>query len=450
MSAQEASPSRDNSSLPSTSSQNASESPKKRAKKRHASTGTKASSTSKRSRVRSADSNASQIFAVVSSFVSALTAPLMVPFSAAACFLVFLLFVKYHLSQYTPLLSVSSILSSPYHILSSSPANLYCASVGWGCRSGSSATAPNQDVGRIARSVADQATQAHDIFQSISSLGNPSLMPGLHFVELWELAIAVSASSQLESKDVLGDTLKELGDMTRDVSDSLVGIHAQGVNSFSWTVREFMRIQSTINKMQHSQYTSQDVARQLDDLFSRLGRNLDAVLSSIQSALPLANRASHLGGQVLFDLSQEHLRLVQHKEETPLWKSLLDTSRFKGRQLQRDLDLAEVSINGLKSARSQLEETRVFLLRYRENVACKSVFVYQAGAHNTQGVGGRLQSRRGRLPSGRSPAHTRRRSGSPSRSDPRVQSSSRRGQATAAAFQACTAPHRILICIECH
>lgn len=71
--------------------------------------------------------------------------------------------------------------------------------------------------------VTEQATQAHDIFQSISAMGDPSHL-GLHHTELWELAVAVSASSQLPGRYELSGSLKELGDLTRDVKDRLVTI----------------------------------------------------------------------------------------------------------------------------------------------------------------------------------------------------------------------------------
>lgn len=76
---------------------------------------------------------------------------------------------------------------------------------------------------------------------------------------------------------------------------------------------------------------------------------------------------------MLVDLNTERLRLLETKEQTPLWRALLEAHSFKGKQLQRDLDLAEDSIGNLKAARTQLEETRKFLLRYRENVACMSL-----------------------------------------------------------------------------
>lgn len=164
------------------------------------------------------------------------TSPFALPLTAAACVAVLCVAAHYWVSQVLssvslmPYLPNLGLLSSAPYLALVSPTSLYCNSIGWGCQP---RRPPSGDLARLARSVSEQATHAHDIFQSISALGDPALVPSLHFVELWELAIAVSASSKLPSKDVLGDTLKELGDMTRDMSDRLVGINAQGVNSLS-------------------------------------------------------------------------------------------------------------------------------------------------------------------------------------------------------------------------
>jgi len=114
------------------------------------------------------------------------------------------------------------------------------------------------------------------------------------------------------------------------------------------------------------------VSRQLDILFERLGNNLDGLLNSIELTIPKADRASLLGGTVLEDFAFEHSALLEMKEvrypesklwlysscvwlkNTPLWKALLDKSSYKGKQLSRDLDLAELSIENLKSARTNL------------------------------------------------------------------------------------------------
>lgn len=129
-----------------------------------------------------------------------------------------------------------------------------------------------------------------------------------------------------------------------------------GINSFSFTLQEFKRIEQTIQHIytKTGPYTSSDISRQLDILFSRLGTNLDGLLKQIEATIPKADRASLLGGSVLEDFAIEHSMLLEQKENTPLWRALLDKNSFKGKQLSRDLDLAEISIDNLKSARSNL------------------------------------------------------------------------------------------------
>jgi len=55
-------------------------------------------------------------------------------------------------------------------------------------------------------------------------------------LSIWELAVAVRASSGLDNREVLGKDLKELGDMTRDVKDSMTSLNSKGINAFSWTL----------------------------------------------------------------------------------------------------------------------------------------------------------------------------------------------------------------------
>ena len=148
------------------------------------------------------------------------------------------------------LLSIAGPLLSPITILH--PASLktaYCSTIGIGCE------VEPLPVARLARTVADQALQAHDIFTSVVALGNPANL-GLHHTEyvepreiqlgliqyvlyrVWELAVAVKATSDLEDKDRLGNSLKELGDLTRDTKDAMTGLNAQGINAFSWILHE--------------------------------------------------------------------------------------------------------------------------------------------------------------------------------------------------------------------
>lgn len=121
-------------------------------------------------------------------------------------------------------------------------------------------------------------------------------------------------------------------------------------------MQEFKRIEQTIKHIyaKTGPYTSADISRQLDILFERLSGNLDGLLNQIEGTIPKADRASLLGGTVLLDFAREQQTLLIEKENTPLWRQLMDKSSFKGKQLGRDLELAEVSIDNLKTARSDL------------------------------------------------------------------------------------------------
>ena len=112
----------------------------------------------------------------------------------------------------------------------------------------------------------------------------------------------------------------------------------------------------------------EDVSRQLDNLFDHLSTDLASLLEDIELAIPLAKRASGLGEQVIMDLSLEHARLNKAKEDQPLWRRLKDINTFASKQLRRDLQLTENSVINLAATRRSLEESRGFLLSYRDQV----------------------------------------------------------------------------------
>jgi hypothetical protein len=166
---------------------------------------------------------------------------------------------------------LTTLVTSPFSLLPSGadmaalPTTIYCTTIGIGC---SARPKKEVEVARLARSVASHAHQAHDIFQSVIRLGDPGSL-GLYHPEMWELAIAVRATTRLPSKEDLGRKLNELGDMTRDVKDSVIGINSRAINAFScaprhrtvrfWmltsctgTVAEFRRAELMIGHMQAS------------------------------------------------------------------------------------------------------------------------------------------------------------------------------------------------------
>lgn len=135
-----------------------------------------------------------------------------------------------------------------------------------------------------------------------------------------------------------------------------------------WSTRQFSRIEKTIELLQSkgTRYKPSDVSRQLDDLFTQLAEDLGSLLNDISTVIPVSQRASDLGGRVMFEIGREHSKLNELRETTPLWRRLLDASSFASRQLSRDLQLTGDSVLNLKTTRRSLEEARGFLINYRD------------------------------------------------------------------------------------
>lgn len=131
---------------------------------------------------------------VLKSLIDLLFYPVKLVLSSAApvitlvgCFAVLLAFLYYTVSvPFASMLSPLSLLPR----ITNYPTVVYCDLIGIGC--GSQPKKRKPTVAALARTVSEQATQAHDIFQSISAMGDPSSL-GLHHTEMWELAVAVSA-----------------------------------------------------------------------------------------------------------------------------------------------------------------------------------------------------------------------------------------------------------------
>jgi hypothetical protein len=131
---------------------------------------------------------------------------------------------------------------------------------------------------------------------------------------------------------------------------------------------QFTRVEKTIELLHQKtgRYRPEDVSRQLDALFNRLSSDLSSLVKDIETAIPIAKRASDLGERVMIDLSTEHARLHRAKEETPLWRRLKDARSFAANQLRRDLKLCGDSVTSLSATRRGLEEARGFLVGYRD------------------------------------------------------------------------------------
>ncbi|KAL7409129.1 hypothetical protein BDY24DRAFT_404321 [Mrakia frigida] len=340
-----------------------------------------------------------------------------------------------------PSLSLSplgSLLLIPFTSSASLPALLYssyCHSIGLGlgCSTnypaGSDVAAPGMKVGLVARKLREEASRASDIFQSVVELSDMNQM-GLHQVEIWELAMAVKRGSKLQDKEILAESLVDLGDLTRDMKDKLIGINSEGINSFSWIVHEFARLEShlltisppppssessapllsnpsssSVNTYTQTHHPSPRSMRlfqnQLTSLLTHLSTSLTSLQSSIEATLPLADRASKLGGQLQEEFFASELVLEEESRRDPVWLPLVGRAKElamgRGRDVEegyggvgvggggggwggegggwrrsegvkRDLKLTRETVGKLKDLRRGMEDLRSELIGYRDNV----------------------------------------------------------------------------------
>jgi hypothetical protein len=108
-------------------------------------------------------------------------------------------------------LSSLSLLSSSAKALTPLLTSLYCSTISLGCSrtSSSSSPPPTLHIGRVARSLTDEASRASDIFASVVELSSLQGL-GLHQTEIWELAMTVKRGSSLDNKEILAGELTEL------------------------------------------------------------------------------------------------------------------------------------------------------------------------------------------------------------------------------------------------
>jgi hypothetical protein len=277
---------------------------------------------------------------------------------------------------------------------------------------------------------------------------------------IWELAMSVKRGSKLEGKDVLASELVELGDLTRDMKDKLMcvlsagsrkvarltpslspssssGINSQGINSFTWILHSFAVLETSLQQLSLPPAPSSPsggssaspaivptkqarlaLQRQLTQLIGQLSSSLSSLQESVEGTIPLASRASALGGKLQEEFLVERLALEEQLADEPLWAPLLSQAKkavgrrgrddgdeafggvsvFRRDIVKRDMKLAGETVGRLRDIRRGMEDVREELVGYRDNVgACQSILVHiesDADAFETprllQGWGRRL------------------------------------------------------------
>ncbi|GAA5927126.1 hypothetical protein JCM1841_006056 [Sporobolomyces salmonicolor] len=313
--------------------------------------------------------------------VGSLLAPLLPYVAFAALLYLTVAYARSYLySQLSPYLAVvPSFLRGPISRLANLPlpiphlslaplSSMSCALFGFHCP-------PNFHlVSGAARTATVRAQHALTIFDHLIELGREdSAGMGLHPVECWELATAVRYSSSLDDREFISSELGELGDLTREVKDSVIGLNAQGINAFVWIVHEFSRLEELITRAaQSSSHSSPrqqaELERLLNALFDKINTSLQDLLSALDKAVPTATLASDRGRRIFGALRAEESAKEKEWEEKGWAQWLRDAPGPKGRQLRRDLELTKASAEAVVGVWEALEGTRESLLSYRDNV----------------------------------------------------------------------------------
>lgn len=113
-------------------------------------------------------------------------------------------------------------------------------------------------------------------------------------------------------------------------------------------------------------YTTKRIKKQLDELFEHLDASLKDLLRGVETAIPIANQASDEGGEIRKEFGSEKTRMQKARDNQPFWRRLKDIGTHSGRQLREDIRMTTDTIDTVKELRFNLENTRSFLINYRD------------------------------------------------------------------------------------
>lgn len=173
------------------------------------------------------------------------------------------------------------------------------------------------------------------------------------------------------------------------------GINSQGINSFTFIVHSFTVLENSLRRLSPPPSSPTDFApatilskkdrlalqRQLTQLISHLSTTLTSLQESVESTIPLASRASNLGGRLQEEFLVEQLARQDTLENEPLWAPLIAGAQkaigklgearegdFRRDVVKKDMKLAAQTVSRLRDIRQGMEDVREDLVRYRDNV----------------------------------------------------------------------------------
>lgn len=149
---------------------------------------------------------------------------------------------------------------------------------------------------------------------------------------------------------------------------------------FESSRNEFSRIESLLappsislpssNSPSRHSSSHQELPVLLSSLFQKLSTDLSSLLLILDRAIPLADRASDLGGKLFAELYSQGSNLQRNKEQKEDWRIYLPSlgSNWESKAIKRDLNVMEIGVENVKNLRYNLELTRINLMSYSNNV----------------------------------------------------------------------------------
>lgn len=116
------------------------------------------------------------------------------------------------------------------------------------------------------------------------------------------------------------------------------------------------------------EYTRKAAARILYRVVDRISETLKSLVTTIEDSIPLASRGSELGKDLAARFLKENNKLQKLRADTPLWRFLLDSQSWSGRQLARDLEMTSESVRTVTTISMKLEDLRATMVTFRNNL----------------------------------------------------------------------------------
>ncbi|KAH8919755.1 hypothetical protein BT69DRAFT_1352914 [Atractiella rhizophila] len=310
----------------------------------------------------------------------------ILPILLAACTICLFIHVAYQIVMH-PFQALQSITSVGNWVAALNTSSIATSFSAIRCSLYLGACSPIPALSQITKLAAEHSHQTGDLFHSFVALSDPQNM-GLHSIDMWENGAAIKGTSNFEGHEPLGEGIMEFGNGLREVKDTLIAINSKGVNSFSWIIQEYRRIELVID---HIHQKSLDPApsffnralssislfhspahmdplpsltRNMELMFATVDRSLSELVDDIDIALPVILSVSELGKELGQEMATVKGYLRDAYARGDKWWKIKTQELMR---LQREFELVKDALHDVVIALRHLETVRMLLLAHSKN-----------------------------------------------------------------------------------